>query len=142
MADHEYPYLDKPEILEHPTETWAAQDMRKCEVFQYAAKHAAPPDRERSLERARFFFDASVSTLTKMDTSGFTRPTVIMLTNGYSRAYFQQTVEAIEPAANTTFADFGRPMRFRTQKDVALRRLMALGVLGAVVGAAVLFWIF
>ena len=29
MADHEYPYLDKPEILEFPTETWAAQDIRK-----------------------------------------------------------------------------------------------------------------
>jgi len=132
MADHEYPYLDKPEILEHPTETWAAQDMRKCEVFQYAAKHAAPPDRERSLERARFFFDASVSTLTKMDTSGFTRPTVIMLTNGYSRAYFQRAVDAVAPVADATFVDFGRPTRFRTQKEVALRRLAIAGAIAAI----------
>ena len=29
MVDHEYPYLEKPAILEYPTETWAAQDMRK-----------------------------------------------------------------------------------------------------------------
>ena len=40
MADHEYPYLEKPEILEYPTETWAAQDMRKSEIFKYATKHA------------------------------------------------------------------------------------------------------
>jgi hypothetical protein len=132
MADHEYPYLDKPAILEHPTETWAAQDMRKCEVFQYAAKHEPGADRERFLERARFFFDYSVSTLAKMDTSGFTRPTVIMLTNGYSRAYFQQTADSIEPVADTTLADFGRPMRFRTQKEVAVRRLAITGVIAAI----------
>ena len=29
MVDSEYPYLEKPEILEYPTETWAAQDMRR-----------------------------------------------------------------------------------------------------------------
>ena len=33
MAVHEYPYLDKPEKLEFPTETWAAQDIRKSDVF-------------------------------------------------------------------------------------------------------------
>jgi hypothetical protein len=32
MAEHEYCYLDKPEVLEFPTETWAAQDIRKSEV--------------------------------------------------------------------------------------------------------------
>ena len=52
MAEHEYPYLDKPEILEYPTETWAAQDMRKSEIFKYAARHATGAERERFLERA------------------------------------------------------------------------------------------
>ena len=140
MADHEYPYLEKPEILEHPTETWAAQDMRKCDVFQYAAKHEPRTDRERFLERARFFFNYSISTLTKMDTSGFTRPTVLMLTNGYSRAYFQQTVDAVAPIANTTFVDFGRPKRFRTQREIAIRRLIAIVTVGVGIGAAALLW--
>ena len=141
MADHEYPYLDKPEILEHPTETWAAQDIRKCEVFQYAAKHAPAADRPRFVERAHFFFQYSVSTLTKMDTSSFTRPTVLMLTNGYSRAYFQQAAAMTAPVIEPISIDFGRPKRFRTQRDVALRRLIALGVLGAAAGAAALLWI-
>ena len=35
-GDHERPYLDQPERLEYPTETWAAQDMRKSEVFKLA----------------------------------------------------------------------------------------------------------
>ena len=37
MADHEYPFLEKPAILEYPTETWPAQDMRKSEIFEAAA---------------------------------------------------------------------------------------------------------
>ncbi len=45
MAEHEYPYLEKPEILEYPTETWAAQDMRKSEIFDYAARHTTGAER-------------------------------------------------------------------------------------------------
>ena len=63
MAEHEYPYLDKPEILEYPTETWAAQDMRKSEVFKYAALHAEGEERARFLERADFFFRYAVTKL-------------------------------------------------------------------------------
>ena len=29
MAEHEYAYLDKPEILEFPNQTWSGQDLRK-----------------------------------------------------------------------------------------------------------------
>ena len=64
MAEHEYPYLEKPEVLEFPTETWPAQDIRKSEVFMYAALHASGAERERFLERADFFFRYSVDTLT------------------------------------------------------------------------------
>ncbi len=54
MATNEYPYLEKPEILEYPTETWAAQDMRKSEIFKYAAKHSTGAGRARFLERSEF----------------------------------------------------------------------------------------
>ena len=46
MAEHEYPFLDKPEKLEFPTETWAAQDMRKVEVFQWAARHGSEQQKQ------------------------------------------------------------------------------------------------
>ena len=56
MADHEYPYLKKPEILEFPNETWAAQELRKSVVFYYAAKYADTlAQRNLFLQRARFF---------------------------------------------------------------------------------------
>ena len=56
MAVRERPYLDHAEQLEFPTETWAAQDMWKSDVFKFAAKHASGEERGRFLERAEFFF--------------------------------------------------------------------------------------
>src|SRR5258708_13259192 len=83
MADHERPYLDVPEILEYPTETWAAQDMRKAEVFAAAAQCADGPQQARLLERAASFFDYSVSTLLEQPTRGYARPLVLLLSNGF-----------------------------------------------------------
>ena len=56
MAEHERPYLERPELLEFPTETWAAQDIRKSEVFDHAARHGSANERSRFTERAAFFF--------------------------------------------------------------------------------------
>ena len=36
MLDHEHAYLDKPEILEFPNETWTGQDLRKLCLFAFA----------------------------------------------------------------------------------------------------------
>ncbi len=52
MVEHEYPYLERPEKLEHPTETWAAQDIRKSDIFCHAAMHASGAER-RTVRRAR-----------------------------------------------------------------------------------------
>src|SRR6185295_9745762 len=82
MAQHEEPYLDHPEKLEYPTETWAAQDVRKSDVFSFAAQHAEPAERSRLLERARFFFDYSMAALLREKTRAMARPVVLLLSNG------------------------------------------------------------
>ena len=46
---NEYPYLDKPEKLEFPTETWAAQDIRKSDVFTMRRSTRAANERETFL---------------------------------------------------------------------------------------------
>ncbi|HVD93299.1 MAG TPA: hypothetical protein VNC21_13480 [Vicinamibacterales bacterium] len=122
MADHEYPYLEKPAILEYPTETWAAQDIRKADVFTYAAQHATGDERARFLERAAFFFDASLSTLERSDTSSLARPTVLLLSNGF----MQLADEAASPAPAPARSDaaFGNPSWFVPQKEAAKRQLM------------------
>lgn len=133
MAEHEYPYLDKPEILEYPTETWPAQDMRKSEVFKYAAKHAHGAERQRFLERAEFFFRSVTTTLAGMKTRTLCRPVVLLLSYGFMHGYFQQHPETTAPLPER-IPDFGRPQVFVPQKVRAKQRFKALAA-----GAAALF---
>ena len=83
MVEHEYPYLDRPDILEYPTETWAAQDLRKADVFVYAAAHLTGALRERCLSRAREFVDRSFATLMSAQSRELARPLVLLLSHGF-----------------------------------------------------------
>ena len=140
MAIHEQPFLDHPERLDHPTETWAAQDMRKSEVFKLASLHAAPADREVFLERSRFFFDYSVRTLQSMPTRTLTRPVVLLLTNGFMDAYFQRHGVLVAPASPTPVTDFGTPEPFVAQRVQAVRRVLLIAASAAVAAAGLLAW--
>ena len=137
MADHEYPYLEKPEILEFPNETWAAQDMRKSEVFNYASRYAGAGERQRFLDRSRYFFDYSVSTLLTMPGRTFTRVLVLMLTNGYAQEVFQRSL-CTEPPVVQTYENFGTPTRFVSQRTIAIRRLRVIAAIlaGGAIAAA------
>jgi hypothetical protein len=145
MADHERPYLDHAEQLEYPTETWAAQDMRKCEVFQSAAKHATDGERARLFERATFFFDYSVKALASFATRGLCRPTVLMMVNGWSRAWFLENLAALPLPSPPPAISFGKPVPFVSQKIRAIRNLKRLLVAGGAlvaIAAAVALLIF
>jgi hypothetical protein len=142
MAANEYPYLDKPEILEYPNETWAAQDMRKSEIFKYAAKHAAGAERAGFLERSEFFFRSSVGTLGNMPTRTLARPVVLLLSYGFMHAYFQRRGDESAPAPAVEVRDFGKPESFVPQKQRALKRFKILAVAGAAaVGLGVIYLI-
>jgi len=132
MAAHERPTLSRPEILEYPNETWAAQDVRKVEVFQAAARHATGAEKAHFLERADYFFRDSVERLTASETRTLARPVVLLLTLGASRAWFQAHPDDSAPPPAVEPADFGRPERFVPQKVRALRRFKLLVKLGAV----------
>jgi hypothetical protein len=133
MAENEYPYLDKPHVLEYPTETWAAQDLRKGEVFLYAAMHAAGEERTRFLERAEFFFHYSLTTLSGMKTRTLARPVVLLLTHGWMWAWFHQNPAAARPNPPNP-CDFGPPEAFVPQKALAKRRAKQLAALAGVLG--------
>lgn len=138
MAEKEYPYLDKPEILEYPTETWVAQDMRKSEVFKYAARHATGEERVRFLERSDFFFRYATTTLSSMKTRTLVRPVVLMLLYGFMQAYFQQHPETMSPRPVVEQTDFGHPEVFVPQKVRAKKRVL---LLAAVASGVLLFGI-
>lgn len=84
MASHEYPYLDQPEILEYPNETWAAQDLRKSVIFYQAARYASSGVQHSAFaERARFFYEYSSKELKKHPSSRYSRPIALVLQNGW-----------------------------------------------------------
>jgi hypothetical protein len=58
MLEHEVPYKCVLDRVEIPTETWPAQDIRKSNVFKFAAKYAPEPLRNAYLQKASAFFRA------------------------------------------------------------------------------------
>lgn len=141
MAANERPTLSVPEILEYPNETWAAQDMRKCGVFEFAARHASGDEREQFRERAEFFFRDSVSRLSAFPTRTLARPVVLLLSHGYSHAWFRSHPDDVAPPPKEAVTDFGKPERFVPQKVRAMKRakrIVAVGAASFVVAVAAL----
>jgi len=136
MADNEVPTLSRPEILEYPNETWAAQDMRKSEVFKFAAQHATGIERTRFLERAEFFFRDSVARLSAFPSRTLARPVVLMLSYGYMHAHFQKHPEESAPPPKVEVTDFGRPEVFVPQPVIAKKRAKLLAAAGAACAVA------
>ncbi|WP_234800429.1 hypothetical protein [Luteitalea pratensis] len=133
MAEHEYPYLEKPEVLEFPTETWPAQDIRKSEVFMYAALHASGAERERFFERADFFFRYSVDTLTADRRKSLARPVILLLAHGWRHAWALANRDASAPVPSVTPATWPPHEVFVPQKARAMKR--AKMITGAVATA-------
>lgn len=140
MAAHERPILDTPEALQYPTETWAAQDLRKVEVFQYAAKHAAGDDKAKFLERAAWFHQYCAAKLNEFETKSLCRPVILVMRYGWSHTWWQRHPEASAPPPAVAPADWGAWTPFVPQKVRAVRRAKQLVVLAAVgvVGLVVL----
>ena len=137
MVTNTYPYLDKPEKLQFPTETWAAQDIRKSDVF-FAAAHEASDAAERAtfLERGEYFFNYSLETLAAMPTRVFCRPVAVVMSSGLFRTWEAGRTRP-EPVTATTF---GPREIFVPQRKRAERRAKQLAVLGAGAMVALLIW--
>ncbi len=82
MLENEYFYLDKPDLLEFPNETWAAQELRKADVLAAAAAMTDGELQQRFMDRARFFFETAIVKLRGYDQPFLTRPLVLMMVNG------------------------------------------------------------
>jgi hypothetical protein len=139
MAEHEFPYLDQPEDLEFPTETWAAQDLRKSDALYLAAKHANDDERERMRSRAAFFHDSAFRQLAEFESRKRTRPLVIALVSG--RVHGQVLLHGLPDRTKRQATAQSYPARrpFVNRKRRIVRKAIAMAALGAVVviGAAV-----
>jgi hypothetical protein len=96
MLEHEEPYFDHPEKLEYPTETWAAQEFRKANVFRLAARHADEPLREGLLRRGDEFAERAWHDLLRFPSCTTARPLTILMSEGTRDAFFR--ARPLEPA--------------------------------------------
>jgi len=130
MREHEVPYTTILDRVKIPTETWAAQDIRKACVFHFAARHAGPALRQAYRERAEFFFRTCLRDLKSFPTHTLTRPIVLLLVNGPMAAFCGAHPDETAPAASPR--SFGRPARFTPQLyALHLARRWVHGLLGA-----------
>lgn len=140
IVEHEQPYLDRPDRLDFPTETWVAQDLRKGDALLWAAYFADDSsERERFLKGAERFFDYGIPTLLSMPTHVYTRPTILALGVGWRRAWYAaNTLPEITPRSQPAW---GAVATFVPQKTVAIRRarIIAAAAAGIAGVAAVLF---
>jgi hypothetical protein len=80
MAAAEYAYLDRPEQLEYPTSTWAAQELRKTCVFLSAARYAREIGEKATFEnKAQYFAEKSIEHLQTFDDRDSARNMALVL---------------------------------------------------------------
>jgi hypothetical protein len=143
LADHEYPYLDKPEILEFPPRR-GRRTVRKSDVFHYAERYApTAEERARFRERAAFFLHSSIDTLRAAPTRTLARPVIVLLTSGRLHAWFERHRDHLNPPAPLAAQTFGAPVFFEPQKTRAVRRakgLIALAALASVLALIGATW--
>ena len=131
MAGRERPILDAPEKLQYPTETWAAQDLRKTGVFDAAAKYAeTAAERARFLERADYFYRTSLEKLNTFQTRTLCRPLVLVMR--YGRRAAPPAGAELRPLP--PLDSFGAWRPFTPQKQQFLARARLLAVAGALAG--------
>jgi hypothetical protein len=87
MEDNDLFYLDYPEQLQYPTETWAAQELRKGNVLFAASQYVDPALRERLQARGQAILARAWPKLMSFDSRCCTRPLALVLQQCHIETY-------------------------------------------------------
>ncbi len=126
MVENEYYYLDRPELLEFPNETWTAQELRKSDVLALAALYSRDEgERSQFVQRAREIRDRSLRELHFTPKRSLTRVLILTLRHGSLLSYIDLNPDERRPEGPVGL-DFGAPREFFPQEDRVLRRVPGL----------------
>ncbi len=121
MQENEKPYLENPELLEFPTETWPAQDLRKGTTLMMISAYLESDERDLMYTAGKRLYEDAWSLLLQFPSRSCTRPAAIVLQQvsirAFANAVYERTAQWAQPpscAAPTRWPD--RPT-FRTQKQ-------------------------
>jgi hypothetical protein len=129
MVMHENLYLDKPEILEYPNDTWTAQDLRKVQIFAAAHYYSASPH-EIFLDKAKTFEHAIFDRLRHSNEQTYTRILVLMMQNyGYVGIYQNKASVEFKPQSYTWPAPkYVEHSNIKGLLSQGIKRLLSLSV--------------
>lgn len=134
MTLHEAPYLQNPDILEYPNDTWTAQDLRKVHVFA-AAHYYSHQDSQVFLDKAQYFENDVLQRLNRSTTKTYTRIMVLVMQN-YGTIDFYQHKQKSTPFKNPQFnwqkAQYQNKSIASGFMTLLLKRLMKLSLKGEV----------
>lgn len=146
MAKHEVPTLSKSDHLQYPTETWAAQDLRKWHILEHAARYEDDPlQRTGLLQKADFFYNYCMDYLTNSETNHLCRPLILTLNHGWQRDWYLENRDT--PSFTDTISEkWDAQLPFVPQREIAIRRfkklILAAGLLGVASASVVLAYLF
>lgn len=95
MLENEYPYLEKPEILEFPNHTWTAQDIRKVNILLFAYYYS-PDNLSAYSDKARELCNYIAENLSSDKTRTYTRILAILMQNHGAVAFFDNLDKKIK----------------------------------------------
>lgn len=137
MLHNERPYFDHPEQLEFPTETWAAQELRKANVLRLAAKFCPPEEREAVLKRGEELADRAWDDLERFESRHVSRALAIAMSEGARDCWLrQQTFDDAPAAEHRTWEP---KTDFVPQKDRVKQQLKSPNGLFRAIGSAANF---
>ena len=145
MLKNERPTLDHPEHLQYPTETWAAQDIRKWHILAYAARWC--PTREEGsamMQKADWFYDYVMRTLDGFPTKSLCRPVVLLMVCGWQRESLVRDFDRLAPKQIQLPSKWPEQQPFIPQRREAIARAKKIILAGVVVGLvsiAALGWV-
>ena len=127
MLIHEYPYLEKPDILEYPNDTWTAQDLRKAHVLA-GAYYYSSNKKNAYITKAEFFQQYVADKLKNADTKTYTRILVLMMQNQGTLEFFKTRQSPITFAArqNWPAASYQQTSLYAGLFKVLTKRLIKL----------------
>jgi hypothetical protein len=127
MLIHEYPYLEKPDILEYPNDTWTAQDLRKAHVLA-AANYYSPDKKNQYMAKAQFFQQYVADKLNQADTKTYTRILVLVMQNQGALEVFQTKQPSITfaPTQNWPAASYQQTTLYAGLLKVLAKRMIKL----------------
>lgn len=87
MMQNEYAYLDKPDILEFPNQTWSGQDLRKLCVLNFASNYLPAPQAQQALRKVTELEQQITERLSNSSESSTTRLLCLMMQNSNYASY-------------------------------------------------------